>query len=72
MTCSSRTHLPKISYRRTCAETRVTATMTSSTVTDLSTLLMIDSAFARDRDDAFFVITSLVAVSGQSPASPTT
>jgi ribonuclease R len=30
--------------------------MTSSTATDLSTLLMIDSASARDRDDAFSVI----------------
>ncbi|WP_368680479.1 RNB domain-containing ribonuclease (plasmid) [Rhodococcus opacus] len=30
--------------------------MTSSTVTDVSTLLMIDSASARDRDDAFSVI----------------
>ncbi|MFD9663498.1 RNB domain-containing ribonuclease [Rhodococcus sp. NPDC059968] len=30
--------------------------MTSSTVTDVSTLLMIDSAAARDRDDAFSVI----------------
>jgi ribonuclease R len=29
--------------------------MTSSTVTDVSTLLMIDSASARDRDDAFSV-----------------
>ncbi|EHI43693.1 exoribonuclease R [Rhodococcus opacus PD630] len=29
--------------------------MTSSTITDLSTLLMIDSASARDRDDAFSV-----------------
>ncbi|MFF2026945.1 RNB domain-containing ribonuclease [Streptomyces sp. NPDC058171] len=29
--------------------------MTSSTVTDMSTLLMIDSASARDRDDAFAV-----------------
>src|SRR6478735_7749738 len=29
--------------------------MTSSTVTDMSTLLMIDSASARDRDDAFSV-----------------
>lgn len=30
--------------------------MTSSTVTDVSTLLMIDSQHARDRDDAFSVI----------------
>jgi ribonuclease R len=30
--------------------------MTSSTVTDMSTLLMIDSVSARDRDDAFSVI----------------
>ncbi|MFC9553673.1 RNB domain-containing ribonuclease [Rhodococcus sp. NPDC056960] len=30
--------------------------MTTSTTTDMSTLLMIDSAFARDRDDAFSVI----------------
>src|SRR6476620_10466300 len=30
--------------------------MTSSTATDLSTLLMIDSQYARDRDDAFSVV----------------
>jgi ribonuclease R len=30
--------------------------MTPSTVTDVSTLLMVDSAAARDRDDAFSVI----------------
>ncbi|MBC2637840.1 MULTISPECIES: RNB domain-containing ribonuclease [unclassified Rhodococcus (in: high G+C Gram-positive bacteria)] len=30
--------------------------MTSSTATDMSTLLMIDSQYARDRDDAFSVV----------------
>ena len=43
-------YLLEIGYRRRPDEQRATATMTSSTVADISTRLIPDSAHARDRD----------------------